>query len=48
MMVYVIMFLFYIFRYSAAERYAEALEILQSGALVQLNSGQVISYTVSL
>lgn len=33
----------YSVRYTAAERYSEALDILQSGALVQLNNGQVTS-----
>lgn len=35
------------FRYGAAQRYSESLDILQSGASVQLKNGQVIFNTVS-
>lgn len=32
------------YRYAAAQRYAEALDILQSGASIQLRHGQVIFF----
>lgn len=32
------------YRYAAAQRYSEALDILEAGALIQLNHGQVIFF----